>query len=177
MNNWLTLQLFDFTSLHESVAYIAKFFAVYGIWFLYALIFIGICIPKYQKMSYQALVAFIAALLLKELFVHLFEVPRPYIVFSFRSLIDIASFEDYRSFPSAHALSSFAIVTVYWQNLKRFALPLFTLASCIAISRVLVGVHFLSDVLSGAVFGILLGYMVVCCVRIYEGFGFSKTYI
>ncbi len=65
------------------------------------------------------------------------------------------------SFPSAHASSSFgsAVLVAYAavEYLPSIALPLIVvsmlLAVYIASSRVLVGVHFLGDVVTGAIFG------------------------
>jgi membrane-associated phospholipid phosphatase len=54
------------------------------------------------------------------------------------------------SFPSAHATTSFAAVAVY-------PLPLRPLAVLMAASRVVLGVHYPSDVLAGALLGTAIG--------------------
>jgi len=56
------------------------------------------------------------------------------------------------SFPSAHASTSFAGALCY-SRLGLPALPLYTLAVGLSISRLYLGVHFPSDVLAGAVLG------------------------
>jgi undecaprenyl-diphosphatase len=60
------------------------------------------------------------------------------------------------SFPSGHATVSFACATVLAFAIPRFVVPLYALAALIAFSRVYVGVHYPTDVIAGAVLGILL---------------------
>jgi len=64
------------------------------------------------------------------------------------------------SFPSAHASTSFAGALCY-SRLGVPALPLYTLAVGLSISRLYLGVHFPSDVIAGAVLGTAVGG----CVR------------
>ena len=62
------------------------------------------------------------------------------------------------SFPSGHSITAFAIaisVGLFYPVI--FPVLLF-LAFSIALSRILLGMHFLSDVLVGALLGCLLGY-------------------
>jgi undecaprenyl-diphosphatase len=65
---------------------------------------------------------------------------------------------DQYSFPSGHSITAFAIViplSLYYPHLTDLLL---FLAVSIAISRILLGMHFLSDVVAGAVIGTGLGY-------------------
>jgi membrane-associated phospholipid phosphatase len=56
------------------------------------------------------------------------------------------------SFPSAHAATSFAAAGLY-RRVGLPALPLYGLASALALSRLYLGVHYPSDVLAGALLG------------------------
>ena len=56
------------------------------------------------------------------------------------------------SFPSAHATSSFAAARAYSGLLP--AAPLYGLAIALALSRLYLGVHFLSDSVAGAALGL-----------------------
>lgn len=61
------------------------------------------------------------------------------------------------SFPSGHALSSFAAATVLTLTDRRLGWLAIPLACLIALSRLVLYVHFPSDVLAGAVLGALDG--------------------
>jgi undecaprenyl-diphosphatase len=65
---------------------------------------------------------------------------------------------DQFSFPSGHTITAFS-VTVALGVYYPFMLPgLLFLAISVAVSRILLGMHFLTDVLAGAAIGGLLGY-------------------
>ncbi len=61
------------------------------------------------------------------------------------------------SFPSGHALNAFAIGSVIALAFPIAALPILALAASVAASRVVLGLHWLSDVLAGALVGLLIG--------------------
>jgi undecaprenyl-diphosphatase len=61
------------------------------------------------------------------------------------------------SFPSGHALNAFAIGSVVAFSFPVLAAPVLALAASVAASRVVLGLHWLSDVLVGAVVGGLIG--------------------
>ena len=65
------------------------------------------------------------------------------------------------SFPSGHAATSFACATVLGALVPRLRVPLCALAALIAASRVYVGVHFPLDVVAGAVWGLVVGLLVL----------------
>ena len=65
------------------------------------------------------------------------------------------------SFPSGHSASAFAFATGVGHVLPRDALALRTVAALVAYSRVHTGVHYPSDVVSGAVIGVVTSRIVV----------------
>jgi undecaprenyl-diphosphatase len=61
------------------------------------------------------------------------------------------------SFPSGHTMTAFSIALVLSYFYRGVEFPLYFMAGSIAISRVVLGMHFVSDVLAGAVLGVGLG--------------------
>lgn len=62
------------------------------------------------------------------------------------------------SFPSGHTITAFAVALTLGLFYPALLLPLLFCAACIALSRILLGMHFLSDVLVGAGLGALLAF-------------------
>jgi undecaprenyl-diphosphatase len=61
------------------------------------------------------------------------------------------------SFPSGHALNAFAIGSVVALAFPVAAVPVLAVAASVSASRVVLGLHWLSDVLAGALVGLLIG--------------------
>src|SRR5262249_40101705 len=64
---------------------------------------------------------------------------------------------DQFSFPSGHTMTAFSVALVISYFYPGMEGPLYFLAFSIGISRVMLGMHFLSDVLAGVVLGVALG--------------------
>src|SRR5262245_37112932 len=65
---------------------------------------------------------------------------------------------DQFSFPSGHTITAFAVSVSLIQFYPDLTAALLFCAISIAISRILLGMHFLSDVLAGAAIGTTLGF-------------------
>ncbi len=65
---------------------------------------------------------------------------------------------DQFSFPSGHTITAFAVTLPMMHFYPELTAGLLFCACSIAISRILLGLHFLSDVLAGAAIGTLLGF-------------------
>lgn len=63
------------------------------------------------------------------------------------------------SFPSGHTMTAFAVVTPLTMAYPELAPGLVFCALSVAASRVVLGMHFLSDVVAGALLGGALGYL------------------
>jgi len=73
------------------------------------------------------------------------------------------------SFPSDHATVVFAIAFMLILLRDRFAVPYLILAVFVALARVFIGVHFLSDVMGGA--------MTALIRAVLERFSFRRNHI
>ena len=97
------------------------------------------------------LAAFLSDLLLKPLIAR----PRPFVLWP--ALIVIGGRPSDASFPSGHAAHAFAGAVMLAGALPKSRWIWWTLAMLIAYSRVYLGVHYLSDVIGGAVVGAISG--------------------
>jgi undecaprenyl-diphosphatase len=64
---------------------------------------------------------------------------------------------DRYSFPSGHSITAFAVATSIGLFYPDVLAVLLTAAFLIAVSRIILGMHFLSDVVAGCAIGLLLG--------------------
>jgi undecaprenyl-diphosphatase len=62
------------------------------------------------------------------------------------------------SFPSGHTITAFAVTVPIGLSFPSTVGPLLFLACNVALSRIILGMHFLSDVVAGALIGTTLGY-------------------
>jgi undecaprenyl-diphosphatase len=65
------------------------------------------------------------------------------------------------SFPSGHTATSFAAATVLSFYAPRWRVPFFLLATLIGISRIYNGMHYPTDVLAGALLGVLTALLLL----------------
>jgi undecaprenyl-diphosphatase len=65
------------------------------------------------------------------------------------------------SFPSNHAMLAFCAIPILSEQYPKLKKVWIAIAILIALSRVYLGLHFVSDVISGAFMGYLIGLMVV----------------
>lgn len=85
--------------------------------------------------------------------------PRPYLVLS--DVVRFASAEPSFAFPSGHASRAFASAAVLVAGAKRWWWAWLALASAVGISRVILGLHYPSDVVGGALLGYAIGWVLV----------------
>ena len=83
--------------------------------------------------------------------------PRPYdAIAGIESVVSHLS--DY-SFPSGHSLCCFEAATALAMNRTRWAIPAYVAAVLVAVSRLFLFVHYPTDVICGALLGILFGVL------------------
>lgn len=106
---------------------------------------------KLLKIIMVPFTAFVAVSLIRKLFNR----PRPYTRFNIKPLI--AKEKSGESFPSRHTLSITIIAMAALYINVYLGIFLWIIAVVLAASRVLAGVHFISDVVSAAVISIIWG--------------------
>jgi undecaprenyl-diphosphatase len=72
---------------------------------------------------------------------------------------------DQFSFPSGHTITAFAVTAALGMYYPMMLPGLFFCAVSVALSRILLGMHFLSDVIAGAAIGGGLGYTAAVVFR------------
>jgi undecaprenyl-diphosphatase len=74
---------------------------------------------------------------------------------------------DQFSFPSGHTITAFAVTVALSGFYPAMLVGLFFCAISVALSRIMLGMHFLSDVIAGAAIGGLLGYTCAILIRAF----------
>ncbi|MCF6269434.1 MAG: phosphatase PAP2 family protein [Melioribacteraceae bacterium] len=71
------------------------------------------------------------------------------------------------SMPSSHAVNNFAAALFFSRLFPKLKITLFIVATLVALSRPIVGVHYFSDIFVGALVGSLFGYLMsVAALRV-----------
>lgn len=124
-------------------------------WILLTLLFL--CIKKYRKYGMTMAFAMLFGVLIGNLTLKpLIARVRPYDVNTAIEIL-IKKPHDF-SFPSGHTLASFAAsISILWYN-KKLGISAVIVAVLIAFSRMYLYVHYPTDVLAGAVIGIICSY-------------------
>ncbi len=116
--------------------------------------------PVYRLAGLESLIAHAIAGLLSNGLKHLVGRPRPKFTHSSEFQFSPTWEFGLDSFPSGHTTASFAVAAVLARHFPRAAWIPYGAACLVALSRVLRGSHFPSDVVAGAGLGVLAGYVV-----------------
>lgn len=121
--------------------------------------------PIITLVALQSLMAHVIAAISANIIKHLIGRPRPKFVHSGDWHMTFSWASGLDSFPSGHTTASFAVATVLAIRFPLFGPLCIAIALFVALSRVLRGAHFPTDVLGGAVIGILSGFIATAPLR------------
>ncbi|OGZ84161.1 MAG: hypothetical protein A2599_00630 [Candidatus Staskawiczbacteria bacterium RIFOXYD1_FULL_39_28] len=176
---YIDLYLFNlvhgFARRWEWLDYFGIFFAKYLEYFLLAclLVLLAVSFRKYWRMVLGALVAGVfSRFVLAEIIRWLWFRPRPFVVLNFSPLISKSAEE--ASFPSGHATFYFALSTIIYLYNKKLGWFFYIASFLIVISRVFVGIHWLSDILVGAIIGTAVAFILNKLFKKYENLIFGS---
>lgn len=144
------------------------FFASYFAYILVALFLIFLFFSQYSKREKLQIffVAGISTLVARfgitELIRFFYHRPRPFTALSdVHQLLTNGAW----SFPSGHAAFFFAMATaIYFYN-KKWGIGFFIATILITVSRVIAGIHYPSDIIGGALIGIIIAYLTFSITR------------
>jgi undecaprenyl-diphosphatase len=162
---------FIFIAAHRNgfLNFLAIFFAQY-LPYLMAIAFL--ILAYYQKgwrrklylFCEGALAIILARGIVTEVIRYFYHEPRPFAFYGFTPLINEAGW----SFPSAHAAWFFALSMTVWFVNRKWGWWFFGLSAVMGIARVYAGVHWPTDIIGGAVVGI------ICALAIHWLLGRSR---
>lgn len=116
----------------------------------------------YRRACVAGLSAAAVGLLVNQIIIYAWHRPRPYEAHP-RGILPLITPSHDASFPSDHATAAFAIAFGVLFVARRTGLLFLIWASLIALSRVLVGAHYPTDVLAGLAVGLASGFF---CARL-----------
>ena len=115
----------------------------------------------FLKVALAAAVGYAAVTLVRKLI----DAPRPYELLDFYTVPPKK--KKGHSFPSRHVFSAFCIATITYSLATPISVATLILGIIIAVLRVLLGIHFVRDVVCGALIGIatgIIGYLTVAYI-------------
>lgn len=144
----------------QHLGFLNKFFAEWLIYLMpLVLLWLWFYSEKSKKVALRALVSVILAWPILALAIgQIIHRDRP---FNLGGLQELIFHRPTYSFPSDHAAALFALVASFWfSGYKKLSLFFLGIAIVVSVFRVAAGLHFPSDILAGAVLGILAGWLV-----------------
>ena len=136
-----------------------------GGWFWILCADVLLAVPKTRKTGYAAVLSLIFGVIVTNLLLkNIVARPRPFA--EIEALIPLIAKPTDFSFPSGHTTASFAVALVMLRMLpKKIGIPAVVLAALVAFSRLYLGVHYPTDVLTGFVVALVGSSLAVWGVR------------
>jgi membrane-associated phospholipid phosphatase len=148
----ISRKIFDFARKSSARSHVAVFFASHLLWLMLG-ISVGMFFSDVQPLVPIVFLPWGISLLLSEWIRRV----RPFHPEGYKPLIHLLV--ETPSFPSSHSTVAFALVAAFINNPIVWPF-MFVGAIFVAIGRVAVGVHYLSDVIVGAVLGFVIAFAI-----------------
>lgn len=149
----------------KTIAFLSRQISRMGDGPLYALIGLGLWLfepVSGKQFFYTGLVAYALELPLYWILKNSIKRDRPcHKMTGFEALIEPS---DKFSFPSGHTAAAFVFATVLTSFYPMLLIPAYLLASLVGLSRVLLGVHYPTDILAGMVVGLTCSFTALAIV-------------
>jgi undecaprenyl-diphosphatase len=130
---------------------------------LFAFVLVILFIAKQKKKIIPLMLTFLLYLGLATLIKNIVLRPRPFSKFNFQIMVDEPGIN--KSFPSGHATASSATIPFFRFNKSLMYIWIFIVA-IVGLSRVYLGVHYLSDVIAGFILGYLIGDLSIMLIKL-----------
>ena len=125
-----------------------------ALWFILA--FVMTCSKNWRSTGIAVIVAIAMAYIVTDLLLKpLVDRPRPFEVLDLTLIVDPPTTA---SFPSGHTASSFAAAACILLKDRRAGIAAVAFACLVGLSRIYLGVHWPTDVIAGAIVGILCAF-------------------
>lgn len=147
-------------SSHSQDSLMITFLASGLLWLLFAgLAILWLIDGKIKKEQVlHALFAGLIAWTISQMIKSFFPVARPFMIYGSMPMTLTVPYDG--SFPSSHTTVAFAIAVSVWEHDKKVGAIFILLAILVAFGRVASGVHFISDVVAGAIIGTLIASLI-----------------
>lgn len=123
------------------------------IWLVIALILL--ITVKYRKIGFMVFFGSGINFVIVEVLKHIVKEPRPFVTHPALRAFVIGTPPSSYSFPSGHASAAFVGACILAYYFRKMAIPAYLLAICIAVSRPFLLVHYPTDVIAGAIIGLI----------------------
>jgi undecaprenyl-diphosphatase len=127
--------------------------------FMIACALLGEWVYGKKKKAYGYLISLVSGVLslfVAQIIHYVYHHSRPFVTLKLIPLFEETSY----SFPSSHAIFLFSVSMGVYLVSKKFGQVLFILSSIVCLGRVIAGVHYPSDILGGALLGVLISYII-----------------
>lgn len=122
-------------------------------------------VDRGKRATTGAYVAAALALGVNQIIIRLIDRPRPFEAHT--DIVPVGHASTDSSFPSDHSTAAFAIATAAWIAYPRAGRWLMALAVVVAVSRLMLGAHYPTDVIGGAVIGAIAAVVVMRLERVW----------